>query len=84
MDAETITRRLIPALSRKRRVLPCGTRPRRVTHDGGGPPAARVSSVYSSLHFGLDSLLQKRWRGVAQDLSQRVRKKFLVWRVGKR
>jgi hypothetical protein len=80
MDAETITRRLIPALSRKRRVLPCGTRPRRVTHDGGGPPAG----VHSSLHFGLDSLLQKRWRGVAQDLSQRVRKKFLVWRVGKR
>jgi len=49
-------------------------------------PAAsrRTSSVHSSLHFGLDSLLQKRWRGVAQDLGQRVRKKFLVWKVGKR
>jgi hypothetical protein len=36
------------------------------------------------LHFGLDGLLQKRWRGVALDLGQRVRKKFLVGRVGKR
>jgi hypothetical protein len=40
--------------------------------------------VHSSLHFGLDGLLQKRSRAVAQDLGQRVRKKFLVGRVGKR
>jgi hypothetical protein len=36
------------------------------------------------LHFGLDGLLQKRSRAVAQDLGQRVLKKFLVGRVGKR
>jgi hypothetical protein len=43
-----------------------------------------TSSVHSSLHFGLDGLLQKRSRAVAQDLGQRVLKKFLVRRVGKR
>jgi hypothetical protein len=43
-----------------------------------------TSSVHSSLHFGLDGLRQKRSRAVARDLGQRVRKKFLVGRVGKR
>lgn len=50
----------------------------------GRAAGGRTSSVHSSLHFGLNGLLQKRWRGVAQDLGQRVRKKFLDWRVGKR
>jgi hypothetical protein len=35
-------------------------------------------------HLDLDDLLQKRSHAVAQDLGQRVRKKFLVGRVGKR
>jgi hypothetical protein len=83
MNAETNTRRLIPDLSRKRRVLPCDTRPRPVTHDGGGRQRAHFVGA-SSLHFGLDGLHQKRWRGITQDLGQRVRRKFLVWRVGKR
>jgi len=43
-----------------------------------------TSSVHSSLHFGLDGLLKKRSRAVAQDLGHRLRKKFLVGRVGKR
>jgi hypothetical protein len=33
-----------------------------------------TSSVHSSLHFGLNGLLQKRSRAVAQDLGHRVRK----------
>jgi hypothetical protein len=41
-----------------------------------------TSLVHSSWHFGLDGLLQKRTRAVAQDLGLRVRKKFLVG-VGK-
>jgi hypothetical protein len=43
-----------------------------------------TSSVHCFLHFGFEGLLQKRSRAVAQDLGQRVRKKFLVRRVGKR
>jgi hypothetical protein len=34
--------------------------------------------VHSSLHFGLEGLLQKRSHALAQDLGQRVRKKFIV------
>jgi hypothetical protein len=33
-----------------------------------------TSSVHSSLHFGLDGLLKRRSRAVAQDLGQRLRK----------
>jgi hypothetical protein len=32
--------------------------------------------VHSSLHFGLEDLLQKRWRAVAQDLGPQ---KVLGW-----
>jgi hypothetical protein len=43
-----------------------------------------ASSVHSSLLFGLDGPLQKRSRAVARTSAQRIRKKFLVGRVGKR
>jgi hypothetical protein len=43
-----------------------------------------TSSVHTSLHFGLDGLLRKRSRAFAHDLGQRVSKKLLVGRVGKR
>jgi hypothetical protein len=43
-----------------------------------------TSSAHTSLHFGLDGLLRKRSRAFAHDLGQRVSKKLLVGRVGKR
>jgi hypothetical protein len=46
-------------------------------HSRRGRAASRhTSSVHSSLHFGLDGALQKRWRAVSQDLGPQ---KVLGW-----
>ena len=71
MDAETVTRRLIIP-----EAASVATRDTSETgHSRRGRAASgRTSSVHASLHFGLDGLLQKRSRAVAQGLGQRVRK----------
>jgi hypothetical protein len=84
IGSETVTRRLMPARSRKRRVLTRRTRPTRVAHDGVRPPAGTLRRCILPCTSASMPCPRSAGAAFAQDFDQRVRKKFLVGRVGKR